>query len=80
MGGNLPGPPVFGDGVFGTSMWQIDRLPVIYLRTFISPPGIDPSHADVHFAKTKRDGQSDLGRRDGIQCVACTPWSESEPS
>ena len=71
-------------------MWQIDRLPVINLRTSLPPPptpppGIDLSaaaHADVLFAKTKPDGESDLAQycdEKGIKYVPFKDFDEALP-
>jgi hypothetical protein len=73
----------FGDGVSGTS---IDRLSVICLRVSARLTwGIDLSaaaHADVLFAKTKPDGESDLAeycKEQGIGYVAFTDFDEALP-
>jgi len=62
----------------------IDRLSVIYLRTY-SPPGIDLSaaaHADLLFAKRKEDGESDLAQycdEKGIGYVPFKDFDEALP-
>jgi len=60
---------------------SIDRLPVIYLRTFISPPGIDLSaaeHADILFAKMKPDGESDLVHYCDEKRIEYVPFKDFE--